>query len=63
MGLSTPSVCDMRLGGLRELPWTCAAAPHPCHRAGMDTTTTPRISSILEAAVVPVVNEEADADS
>lgn len=43
---STPSACDpclrwLKGGGL-------APPPHPCHHTGMDTSTTPYISPVLE---------------
>lgn len=55
---STPSVCDLCLGELAArghqigLDSFCthglALLPHLCHPAGMDTSTTPYISPVLE---------------
>lgn len=50
---STLNVCDPRLrrlkggvGGLADRG--LALPPHPCHHTGMDTSTTPYISPVLE---------------
>ena len=45
--LSTPNACDLHLSGLWKLRGL-ALRPHPRHHAGMDTSTTPRISPVLE---------------
>lgn len=45
--LSTPSVCEPCLSGLQELRGL-APPPHPCHPVGMDTSTTPCVSPVLD---------------
>ena len=47
MVLSTLNVCGLRLSGSGG-SWTCTAAPTPCHPMGMDTSTTPYVSPVLE---------------
>ena len=45
--LSTLNACDPCLSGFWEVRGL-ALPPHPCHHAGMDTSTTPHISPALE---------------
>lgn len=44
--LSTLNVCDLHLSGLRGVGLHCHT--HPCHHVGMDTSTTPYISPVIE---------------